>query len=240
MSWSDNDWPVLNQGYPLGLKGVARGLYTYEPPRKWHDSFTASTLQLGWYRKNTAVKSSDISLSSRPGFLRMRPGPYKLSTPTSPTALFRKLTHSTGVWKTRLSFFPDVLHSEAGTVAYWNYFTWASIGIRRNSNGEREIAFTSTDGDTKTTNIALPKAEVDLVIGLVGTTVQFGFQEVKPMMTRVPTDASIIWIGQVLSESLTKSPPVGNPFTGLMLGIYAFAEVDSSASYADFAFAEFL
>src|SRR5690348_14707124 len=107
MSWED-DWPRLNHGKPLSLKSTARGLYLYDQPVKWRDTFETSKLQLGWYHKNTAVKpKSDYSLTARTGYLRLYGSPYKLSSPCPPTAVFRKQLHRQGTWRTRLSFQPD-------------------------------------------------------------------------------------------------------------------------------------
>lgn len=240
MSWTEDDWPLLNRGHPLSLQGSAHSLYTYDWPHKWHDNFNTSGLQLGWYRKNTPVKDSEINLVDRAGYLRIRPGPYKLSSPASPAAIFRKLQHNCGVWKTRLSFSPDEMQSEAGTVAYWNYFTWSSIGIHRTTTGGREIIFTPAEGQSATAKLTSFETEVDLVIAINPLALRFGFQEAQPGASRVSADAGVNWIGESSSTSLTQNPAVGNSFTGLMLGLYAFSEKDRSASFADFAFCEFL
>ena len=241
MTWSKDDWPILNRSEPLSLKTAASGTYMYDQPRKWHDNFKGSKLQLGWYRKNTPLKpESEISLTERPGYLRIHAGPNKLSSPSPPSAIFRKLLHLEGVWKARVAFFPDKARTEAGTVAYWNYFTYCSIGVGCNSEGARQIVFTSSSGDRSIAAVASPKAEIDLVTTIGAHTLQFGFQEVHPNAERVSADSGIHWLGEVKSETLTRSPLVGNPFTGLLLGLYAFSEMKESQIFADFAFAEFL
>lgn len=244
MSWPENDWPELNYGKPLSLTSIARarGLYVYDWPRKWRDNFVGSTLQLGWYRKNTAVKAnSDISLTARPNYLRLYPGPHKLSTPACPVALFRKQQHKQGIWKTRLSFNPNSPNSEAGTVAYFNYLTWSSIGVRRATSGVRQINFTSTDGEAASIDLKNDDFEVDLAIECQKLKYRFGFQEVAKNATKVPTDQGIYWVGEASAESMTKDPHSGIPaFTGAMLGLYAFCDLQRGMVPADFAFAEFL
>lgn len=241
VSWTDDEWPTLNYGKPISLIGTAnaRGLYMYDFPHKWHDNFLSSRLQLGWYRKNTPLKpDSDMSLSE--GYLRIHPGPYKLSSPASPTALFRKQQHKEGIWKTRLLFQPDKARTEAGTCIYWNYFTWSSIGIRKAADGGREIGFSTQDGTWDTAKLESDISEVDLAIRCQRLHYSFGYHEVKTGATKVSADADIMWLGQISTSAMTKDPPCGNPFTGMMFGLYAFAEMQRGMKPADFAFAEFI
>lgn len=82
------------------------------------------------------------SLTERPEHLRLWGGPYNLQSLESPTLLLRKQTRSTGIWSTRLHFDPNRPTCEAGTVLYWNLYTFASIGVRASLGGGREIWFT--------------------------------------------------------------------------------------------------
>lgn len=243
VSWTDDDWPILNYGKPISLRGTAaaRGLYNYDFPRKWHDDFRSTKLQLGWYRKNTPIKpDSDMSLSERPGYLRIHPGPYKLSSPASPTAIFRKQQQKTGIWKTRLSFQTQRDREEAGTCVYWNYFTWSSIGIRKSLDGRQQVILTTPSGLQLDEKLEASTTEVDLAIECEGLRYKFGYHEVKKGATKVSADADIKWLGQVSTKSMTIDPPVGLPFTGMMFGLYAFSEMQRGMTPADFAFAEFL
>lgn len=243
MSWPEDDWPQLNYGKPISLTSTARarGLYVYDWPRKWHDNFVGPKLQLGWYRKNTASKPEfDISLTERPNYLRLYPGPHKLSSPASPVALFRKQQLKEGTWKTRLSFSPEVANTEAGTAVYWNYFTWTSIGVRRADSGGRQIVFTPTEGEAIAVDLRNSSSEIDLVIECKKQSYRFGYQEVAESAKRIPTDKDISWLGEVSTNGMTKNPPIGHVFTGMMLGIYAYSDMQRSLVPADFYFAEFL
>lgn len=77
------------------------------------------------------------SLEERPGWLRLRGGPYDLTSLESPTMLLRKQTRSTGIWITELDFQPSKETYEAGSVLYWNLYTFASIGIRKSPSGNK-------------------------------------------------------------------------------------------------------
>ena len=48
------------------------------------------------------------------------------------------------------------------------------------------------------------------------------------------------WIGEVDTEIMTADPPVGMSFSGMMLGLYAFGEMEGCLVPADFEYAEFM
>lgn len=66
-----------------------------------------------------------------------------------------------------------------------------------------------------------------------GDQYRFGFREVNGV------DSQTHWIGEVQNSTMTQSPPVGAPFTGMMLGLYSFGERQRCLVPADFAYAEF-
>ncbi|KAJ5364879.1 uncharacterized protein N7496_010592 [Penicillium cataractarum] len=223
----ENDWPVVNGGKKISLQSNGPGLYQHEIPVSWKDDFSSSQLQLGWYRKNTPF-TLDYSLTERPNHLRLYGGPYTLSVPASPTMFLRKQTHRFCTWETQLSFQPISEHTEAGTVVWWNYFTYSSLGIRRQGEN-RIIRFQPSEGEIVEKNLELT-GDIVLVIEC-GNEYRFGYRD--------PSSSEIIWIGSVANHVATKAPPVGAPFTGMMLGLYAFGDRQRCMTPADFAYAEF-
>lgn len=240
--WSDDGWPELNYGRPITLLTMApaRGMYMYDQPTKWSEKFTSPKLEIGWYRKNTAVKpESDCSLTARSGYLRLYGGPYRLSSPNSPTALFRKQLHRQGVWRTRLSFEPDSPNCEAGTAVYWNYCTWSSIGVRKAASGARQVVLTPSEGEIISVDLNTNNAEVVLAIECQEVKYRFGFNEMAKADKKSPENG-VRWLAEVSTESMTRDPPVGLPFTGMMFCLYAFGEMQRSLTPADYAYAEFM
>lgn len=171
---------------------------------------------------------TDYSLTERPNYLRLHGGPYNLSVPASPTMFLRKQTHHFCRWETRLSFEPTVAETEAGTVVWLNYFTYSSIGIRKDGKG-RFIRFRPSKGDTVEHRLDTQTA-VTLSVDC-GTEYRFGYRE--------GTQPNVHWIGSVSNIAATAAPPVGANFTGMMLGLYAFGERQRCLAPADFAYAEF-
>ncbi|KAE8369680.1 glycosyl hydrolase [Aspergillus caelatus] len=232
VEWKD-DWPTFNEGKKISLQSESPRLYEYQHPVSWRDDFSRPELQLGWYRKNTPMRT-DFSLIERPNHLRLHGGPYNLSVPSCPTLFLRKQTHHYCTWETQLSFNPQSPHTEAGTVVWWNYFTYSSIGIRLSptKEGARIVRFRPAEGEV--IDRELDSAVSDVVFFIeCGDQYRFGFREVNGI------DSQTHWIGEVQNSTMTQSPPVGAPFTGMMLGLYAFGERQRCLVPADFAYAEF-
>lgn len=147
----------------------------------------------------------DYSLTERPNHLRLYGGPYNLSVPACPTLFLRKQTHRFCTWETKLSFQPTTDHTEAGTVVWWNYFTYSSLGIRKGDDGHgRILRFRPSKGDVVEKTLD-STSEIVLVIEC-GEEYKFGFRE--------SSASEIRWIGTVSNGAATHAPPVGAPFTG--------------------------
>ncbi|PKY04951.1 putative glycosyl hydrolase [Aspergillus campestris IBT 28561] len=239
VEWS-NDWPIFNGGQKISLTNTTPHLHQVNPPPPptWRDNFDTPTLQLGWYRKNTPICTAEYSLTERPGHLRLHGGPYNLSVPASPTLFLRKQTHRMCTWTTSLSFHPTSSSTEAGTVLWWNYFTYSSLGIRRAADGRRIVRLRPADGQhiDRVLEGTSEGGNVQLIIEC-GDHYRFGFREESPDAHRGP-EAPINWIGEVSNTAMTVSPPVGMAFTGMMLGLYAFGERQPCLVPADFEYAE--
>ena len=50
---------------------------------------------------------------------------------------------------------------------------------------------------------------------------------------------NVRWLGDVLNEVMTADLLIDAPFTGLLLGLYAFGELEGCLAPADFYYAEF-
>ncbi|KAH7073143.1 glycosyl hydrolase [Paraphoma chrysanthemicola] len=232
----ENDWPIFNEGKAITLQMQGPRAYQHEEDKEWRDDFIGDELGLGWYRKNTPVRK-DYSFGTRPGSLTLHGGPYTLSMPTSPTLLLRKQRHWPVVWETQLDFKPNSSRVEAGTVVWWNYTCFASIGVRlKHGNGtpQRLIRFTPpTKAGEVVDAIISAEAEVRLIIDCTDTSYRFGYREVGE-----PSE-DWNWLAEVDTQVLTRSPDIGQPFTGMMLGLYSYGELQPALTPAHFAFAAF-
>lgn len=182
------------------------------------------------YSLDTPFKTTDTSLSAKPGNLTLYGGPYDLSAPACPTAWFRKQTSRCGVWSTILDFDPVNTKSEAGTVVYMNYLTYTSIGIRRAFGSEKKvIRFRPAKQAVEDVELSTT-GPVELLIQAHDLKYTFGYQE---------TGAEVKWLGEVDIDVMTENPAVGAAFTGMMFGLYAFGELEPALAPASFGYAEF-
>ncbi|PLB55756.1 hypothetical protein P170DRAFT_443475 [Aspergillus steynii IBT 23096] len=231
VQWHD-DWPVFNEALEVSLRARGPGLYEHSIPAGWRDNFNEATLQLGWYRKNTP-KKTDYTLTERPGYLRLYGSAYPLSVPASPTLFLRKQTHQAVRWRTQVSFFPRSKHTEAGTVLWWDYFTFSRIGICMDSTGARIARFVSPDGAT--VEEILPDADSGAIYFVIDCDAEYRLGYEVPSKR----EKDVKWLGSVSRAVMTRHPRIGRPNTGMMLGVYAFGDKEQCLEPADFEFAEF-
>jgi beta-xylosidase len=227
----ENDWPTFNRGQKIQLTFETEAEPVTSAPG-WRDGFMQSKdLALGWYHKNTPLKR-EYSLQERSDHLRLWGGPYNLQSLESPTLVLRKQTFARGVWETRLDFQVQHTHCEAGTVVYWNPYTFSSIGIRKDPDKKsRIIRFQSSTspGIFTTTDHSLSS------MGHIKLAIKFS--EVGYTLGYAELDEEYHWFEQTSMESMTADPPRGMAFTGMMFGLYAYGELQRCLEPADFAFA---
>lgn len=172
--------------------------------------------------------TNDLSLTERPGYLRLYGGPYNLRVPACPTLFLRKQTHRFCTWQTSLSFHPTSEHVEAGTVLWWNSFTKSRIGIRKTGNGHI-VRFQSSDCVVEQREL---KSTTEVVLFIeCKERYRFGYRE--------SSDTDICWLGEVEAHTATEAPPVGAQFTGMMLGVYCYGQRNACLTPADFSYAQF-
>ncbi|KAF3401400.1 Non-reducing end alpha-L-arabinofuranosidase BoGH43B [Talaromyces pinophilus] len=236
VEWTD-DWPIINGGEEIRLVPEVETSSRVN----WRDDFSEPVLGLGWYRKNTPEKV-DFSLKRNPNRLSLRGGPYNLSTSGCPTMFLWKQTSRFCIWETKVTFQPTSEHEEAGTVVWWNYTNYSSIGIRKglkyDDNGlacpARVIRFRPAIGEPVTRELSGSGLDVLLYIRC-GNKYEFGFREYSGPDDK---DVEIHWLGEVSNLVMTREPPVGMAFSGMMFGLYAFAEYQRSMNVADFHYAQ--
>lgn len=184
-------------------------------------------------------------MTERQGYFRLFGGPYTLRGPSCPTLFLRKQTERFCTWQTRLSFFPISESTEAGTVLWMDYFTHSTLGIRlqksANESPRRIIRFAPPTGSgAAIIERRLESLSSDVILQIVcGDRYQFGFTET--MTSNYCSDTyneKMICMGEVTNDVITRPPPIGAQFTGVMLGLYAFGEAHPCYTPADFHYAK--
>lgn len=115
--------------------------------------------------------------------------------------------------------------------------TYSSIGIRRGPEGSRVVRFRPAEGAESVTKLQTQDADVHLVVDCQDLCYIFGFQEIVSSSTDCVNE--ITWVGSISTDVMTRDPAVGASFTGMMLGLYAFGEMERCLVPAAFKFAAF-
>jgi xylan 1,4-beta-xylosidase len=139
--WRDDDWPELNTdgNFPCALvqppKGVAIADRIKEVPC---DHFDLDVLSPHWNSLRTPVDSSWLSLSERPGFVRLR-GRESLMSCFEQSLLARRQQHFHCRAETSVDFHPDSFQQMAGLVAYYNTFNHVYFHVTVNPANQQKI-----------------------------------------------------------------------------------------------------
>ncbi|KFY10954.1 hypothetical protein V492_04772 [Pseudogymnoascus sp. VKM F-4246] len=229
----ENDWPIFNGGKNITIATEGRHTGQLAPPQVWNADLDKPTLELGWYQKHTPLKQ-EWSLSERPGHLRVYGSCYPLSSAEAPTLLLRKQTTFQQRFQAVLDFKPSKAGYEAGIVVWYSLFSYASIGVTIASEGpdagKRVLLLRSpTDSVgifTESTYPLGPEGQVTLAIQGDGLEYTLSYNEEGNDNSKS--------LAPVQSKLLTRSPPIGGAFTGVMFGVYSFGKMEPVLDPADF------
>jgi xylan 1,4-beta-xylosidase len=231
VTWSEDDWPVVNKIGAIELAMPAPRLpqqfWEQESPR---DLFDEASLGLQWnYLRNPYEK--DYSLVERPGYLRLKGSAITLNDQDSPAFVGRRQTDLKCRASTQLSF--DARHEdeEAGLVLRGNEKNHFEIGVTRRG-GKRQVFFRQVMDGKALTPVRFENAgsgDVILTVEAAPTTYEFFYQTLNGSRKQ---------LGSALTRDLS-SEKVGG-FTGVYIGLYATGNGQTSLTPADFDWFEYV
>ncbi|KFY92775.1 hypothetical protein V498_04745 [Pseudogymnoascus sp. VKM F-4517 (FW-2822)] len=232
VSW-ENDWPIFNGGKNITIATEGRHTGQLAHAKVWNADLSKPTLELGWYQKHTPLKQ-EWSLSERPGHLRVYGSCYNLSSAEAPTLLLRKQTTFQQRLQAVLNFQPSKAGYEAGIVVWYSLFSYASIGVTIASEGPdagKRVLLLRSPTDkfgvlTESTYPLSPEGQVTMAIQGDGLQYTLSYSEEGKDDSKS--------LAPVQSKLLTRSPPIGGAFTGVMFGVYSFGKMEPVLDPADF------
>lgn len=229
VTWKDG-WPIVNNNGSLEAVMPTPNLKCHplpQPPAK--DEFSSDKLALEWnFLRNPY--NSDISLTARPGYLRLNGSAITLNDQDSPAFVGRRQTDLSCRFSVKLDFVPQASNEEAGLVVRGNEKNHFDIGLTL-KDGRRKVFF-RTVLKGKTINsipyFEIPDGDVILSIKALPLTYEFFCQT---------SDGAVINLGKALTGDLS-SEKVGG-FTGVYFGMYATGNGQKNLNPADFDYAEY-
>ncbi|KAF4820030.1 Non-reducing end alpha-L-arabinofuranosidase BoGH43B [Colletotrichum siamense] len=251
VDWVD-DWPIFNQGRNITLRTVGREHVQKAPVAnavgvRWRADLSKSSLELGWYHKNTPIKPC-YSLTERPGYLRLFGNCFDLNSPESPAMLLRKQTSYNESFRAEMIFKPSRAGYESGITVWWSQYSYATIGIAavREDDGSLAVPTIVTrepTGKVSELKVGYPvlRSKTSACPGLdLDHHVQLAIAA-QPTKYEMSLDIGGITANvSFKSEDLTIYPPVGGAFCGVMFGVYSCGQSEPVLDPSDFTNIEIL
>jgi len=145
IAWPEGDWPRLASGSnePAGWLEVAGGKAS-PYMREFVDDFDSAQLNPHWNTLREPADKGWLSLSARPGFLRLL-GRYSLQSCFDQSLVGFRLLHHRCFVSARLDFNPASFQQRAGLVLFYNTSNYYYLYITGSDDGSREAGILACD-----------------------------------------------------------------------------------------------
>ncbi|KQW46220.1 MULTISPECIES: glycoside hydrolase family 43 protein [unclassified Roseateles] len=169
--WRDDDWPEIEGGgnaprLQVAEPGLPEHVFPAEAAR---DDFDGTTLNPHLNSLRVPFDERWISLTERPGFLRLK-GRESLMSLFDQSLVARRQQHFNCRVETRLEFAPELFQQMAGLVAYYNTSNHAYLHVSRHIDSGQRVLRLTVNRDAA---LSEPAAAVELADGPVDLAVEF-------------------------------------------------------------------
>ena len=226
------------EGWPIVSPGTGRVEFTYPvpnlPEQTWptppaRDDFDSSPLAYHWNFLRTPPDEF-ISLSERPGYLRLRLRPQKMSEQTNPSFVGRRLQHTHFRVQTKLEFTPQNENECAGlTLAQNNNFHFLFIVTKETEQIVRLIK-RARGNEEVLAEQPIGSGEIYLKVEAHEQAYHFYFANKSDSWRTLAENVD----GRILST------PVAGGFVGAYVAMYASSNGQPSTNHADFDWFEYI
>jgi len=226
------------EGWPVVSPGTGRVEFSYPvpdlPEQTWPtppacDDFDSATLALHWNSLRTPPDEF-MSLTERPGYLRLRLRPQKMSEQTNPSFIGRRQQHIHFTAQTKLDFTPQNENECAGlTVAQNNDFHFLFVVTNEAETIVRLIKRAHGVGETLVER-PVHAGEMYLKVEAHEQDYHFYFAHQPGEWQSIAENVD----GRILST------PVAGGFVGAYIGMYASSNGQPTTNHADFDWFEYV
>ena len=169
--WRGDDWPEIEGGgnaprLQVAEPGLPEHVFPAEAAR---DDFDSKTLNHHLNSLRVPFDESWISVTERPGFLRLK-GRESLMSLFDQSLVARRQQHFNCRVETRLEFNPELFQQMAGLVAYYNTSNHAYLHVSRDVDSSRRVLRLTVNRDAA---LSEPATAVELKDGPVDLAVEF-------------------------------------------------------------------
>ncbi|WP_054956197.1 glycoside hydrolase family 43 protein [Paenibacillus dakarensis] len=144
-----NDWPYVAGGNQpsLSIEGPNIPETAWEPDFPEKDDFNEQALNLHFQSLRIPLGSNTVSLTDRPGHLRLY-GKESLTSKFTQAFIARRWQHFNFRAETKVSFNPTTFQQSAGLVNYYNTQNWTACQISWHEEKGRILELTACDNFT--------------------------------------------------------------------------------------------
>jgi len=226
-------WPTMGDAGRVELRAAAPRLplHTF-PPVAARDDFDAGALAPVWsFVRNP--DAADLSLTARPGHLRLVGSPVTLDEIASPAQVVRRQQHFRVRCRAALDFSPRATNEEAGLSVRANENFRYDLAVRLGVSG-REAVLTSRVAGVSTVTARAPLSDGVVTLEVVADETSYEFT-----VTAAETTTAL---GKLPVQPLS-AEDIGthgrHHFTGAMFGLYATGNGKRATTPADFDWFEY-
>jgi len=248
--WVD-DWPILKNKTNLPrvkipMPELAEYAFDKECIR---DNFDSSSLNINFQSLRVPTNENWVSLTERPGFLRLK-GKESLTSMHTQALIARRIQHFKVEVSTSIDFEPDNFQQMAGLVLYYNTGHYHYLNISTNGDNKLISIVSSNNFDTveQGEKVIIPKnTTVILKASIENENLQFSFSTHTSTFTNIGKvlDMSVLSDDHVRDGSERYRPAFTGSFVGLCcqdlktnrkhadFDWFDYKEIDTESNYKD-------
>ncbi len=227
--WEDG-WPVVSPGVGrVEFEYPAPDLPVHPfPPPPSRDDFDAPTLGMQWNSLRTPPDEF-ISLSERPGYLRLRLRPQRLSEETNPSFVGRRQQHISFRAQTAMAFVPQNENECAGLALVQNPDFHYLFVVTKHDQPVLRLIRRAEGKEEVLAERSISAGRIDLKVEAQGQAYHFYYAEAPDEWSAIAENID----GRILST------PVAGGFLGVYIAMYASSNGTPGANQADFDWFEY-
>lgn len=227
------------EGWPVVSPGEGRILWEYPAPdlpeQRWPstpacDHFDGKQLAYSWNCLRTP-RETFWSLQERPGYLRLKLRPERLSDVANPSFIGRRQQHKSMVARTALEFTPHSPHEAAGLVLLQNKDFHFCLTCTGTADGTTVVRLTLRAGGEESVVATLPTDATRHYFKVEAIEQEYSFYYASAAEEWIPLAERV--------DGRTLSSQVAGGFVGAYIGLYASSNGSPSENVADFDYFEY-